>query len=146
MPIFLYFVLGLLSQHGLISSVYIRAWNPNPRIPSRQSGMRTPNHYATGLTQTTTTILFLFLVSSCPFSTALTSNILHSRQAFNSTSPILFYEIFLFLYCTVLVGVLLKLKAEAILKSSGFTGKCSPRTGSERKAMQVKEGWKENTR
>ena len=30
-PVFLYFVCGMLSQHGLMSSVYVCAWDPNPR-------------------------------------------------------------------------------------------------------------------
>ena len=30
MPIFLYFVCGMLPQHGLMSSVWVCAWNLNP--------------------------------------------------------------------------------------------------------------------
>ena len=46
MSIFLYFVCGILPQHGLISSVQVHAWDQKLRIPGRWSGAHELNHCA----------------------------------------------------------------------------------------------------
>ena len=45
----LYFVCGMPPQHGLMSSVYVHAWDPNLWIPGHWSRVYELNHYATGL-------------------------------------------------------------------------------------------------
>ena len=43
---FLYFVCGMLPQHGLISSAEVRTGDPGLPTPSRQSGAHELNHFA----------------------------------------------------------------------------------------------------
>ena len=46
-PIFLYFICGMLPQHGLMSGVLVCAQDLNLWTPGCQSGARELNHYAT---------------------------------------------------------------------------------------------------
>ena len=50
-PVFFYFVCGTPPQHGLMSGVYVCAWDPNLWFLGCESGARELNHYATGLAQ-----------------------------------------------------------------------------------------------
>ena len=47
--IFLYFVYGMLPQHGLMSGVWVHTRDPNPRTQGCQSGVSELNNYATRL-------------------------------------------------------------------------------------------------
>ena len=46
-PVFLYFVCGAPPQHSMMSSVQIRAWDPNPRTPGHQRTKGKLHHQAT---------------------------------------------------------------------------------------------------